>query len=306
MASHPHAGPTGRFADEEIAAMSFTHRPLSARPFGVEVLDLDLSRPLDAATFKRLRDLWLAYAVVVFRNQTMTPAEQIAFSKRIGELEEHSLNQFTMAEHPEIFVISNVVEQGRQIGAPKAGRHWHSDGHYTVKPSMGSLMLAREVPAENGDTLFADLRAAYDALPAATKARIRDLQVLVSRQKAYPISYPDRPPLSDAQRAKLPDVIHPLCRTHPETGRPLLYVGGTVVWEIVGMPLDEGRALIQELRAFATQERFVYGHHWEVGDAVLWDNRCTMHCATPFDESRYRRLMHRTTIKGDAPFFRAA
>jgi taurine dioxygenase len=286
--------------------MSITFNPLSDRDFGVEVLDVDLARPLSAETFDELRALWLKYAIVVFRRQTMSPAEQIAFSKRLGELEEHTLNQFTMPDYPEIFVISNVVEGGRPVGAPKAGRHWHSDSHYTPKPSMGSLMLAREVPAEKGDTLFCDLRAAYDALPDATKARIRDLKVLVSRQKAYPVSYPERPPLTPEQRAKLPDVVHPLCRTHPETGRPLLYIGGNVVWEVVDMPLEEGRALIQELRDFATQERFVYGHHWEVGDAVLWDNRCTLHCATPFDESRYRRLMHRTTLKGDMPYFRVS
>lgn len=286
--------------------MSFDYRPFSDRDFGAEVLNVDLSRPMDQRTFDDLRALWLKYAVIVFRNQTMSPPEQVAFAQRFGELEEHNLNQFTMPECPEVFVISNVVENGRQIGAPKAGRHWHSDGHYTTAPSMGSLMLAREVPAEEGDTLFCDLRAAYDDLPAATKERIRDLKVLVSRQKAYPISYPERPPLTEEQRAKLPDVVHPICRTHPETGQPLLYIGGTVVWEIVDMPSAEGRELIQELRDFATQDRFVYGHHWEVGDAVLWDNRCTMHCATPFDESRYRRLMHRTTIRGDAPFFRAA
>ncbi len=286
--------------------MSFTHRPLTAQPFGVEILDLDLAAPIDAATFKRLHDLWLEYAIVVFRDQQMTPAQQIAFSRRLGDLEDHNLNQFVIPEYPEVFVISNVVENGREIGAPKAGRHWHSDGHYTLRPSMGSLMLAREVPAEEGDTLFGDMRAAYDALPAATKARIRDLKVLLSRIKAYPISYPERPPLTEAQKAKLPDVVHPLCRTHPETGRTVLYIGGNVAWEIVGMPFEEGRALLQELREFATQDRFVYAHRWKVGDAVLWDNRCTIHCATSFDESRYRRVMHRTTIRGDVPFFRAA
>jgi alpha-ketoglutarate-dependent taurine dioxygenase len=284
--------------------MTFSARPLSDQ-FGIEILALDLSKPMDEATFRRFYDLWMTYAIIVVRDQTMSPDDHVAFTKRLGEIEAHNLDQWALPERPEVFVISNVQRNGRHIGAPKAGRHWHTDTHYLEEPSKGSFMVAREVPAAEGDTLFADMGAAYGALDEDMKGRIQNLEVLVSRVKAYPISYPDRDPMTAEQIAKLPDVVQPLVRTHPETRRPSLFMGGNVVWEVLGMPFDEGRALIKQLREFCTQERFVYTHKWLKGDAVLWDNRRTMHCATSFDETRYRRVMHRTTIRGDKPFFQA-
>jgi alpha-ketoglutarate-dependent taurine dioxygenase len=163
------------------------------------------------------------------------------------------------------------------------------------------LLYAREVPPEGGDTLFTNMYAAYEALPEEKKKRIDGLRVLHSRVKAYPLSYPERAPMTEEEKARVPDVTHLLVRTHPEAGRKALFVGGNVAWEIVGLPLAEGQALIRELREFAIQERFVYRHHWKLGDAILWDNRSTMHCATAFDEERYRRVMHRTTVEGDEP-----
>jgi len=270
---------------------------------GAEILDVDLSIPLDDATFAAIKQAWLARNILLFRNQeALTPQAQIAFSRRFGELEYHTLPQYTHPDFPEIFVVSNVVVEGKNVGAPRSGRNWHSDAQYRKEPSAASFLVAKEVPPEKGDTMFANMYAAYDALSAAMKKQIEGRKVLISRINAYPISYPSRPPLTDEERARVPDVVHPLVRTHPETGRKALYVGGDVAWDIVGMPHDEGRALIKELRDFATQPRFVYSHHWRVGDGILWDNRCSMHCATPFDEDRYRRHMYRTTIRGTVPF----
>ena len=253
-------------------------------------------------TFERVHQTWLERTILLFREQKMSVEEHIAFTRRLGDLEIHTLPQYTLPYHPEIFVVSNVTKDGRPIGAPKSGHHWHSDSQYLKKPSAGSLLHAREVPAEGGDTLFTNLFAAYDALPEETKREIEGLKVLHSRVKAWSISYPDRAPMTEEEKARVPDVIHPLVRTHPETGRKALWVGGNVAWEIVGMHEEEGRALIRELREFAIQSRFVYRHKWRVGDAILWDNRSTMHCATPFDEERYRRIMYRTTVAGDEPF----
>ena len=151
------------------------------------------------------------------------------------------------------------------------------------------------------DSRFAVFRQLSLGLSADLRERSDGLQIVCSRVKAWPISYPNRAPLTDAQKAKLPDVVHPLVRTHPETGRKSLYIGGNVVWEIVGMPYEEGRALLAELRAHATEDRFTYRHRWRRGDAVMWDNRCTLHSATPYDEDKYDRLMHRTTMVGTAP-----
>jgi alpha-ketoglutarate-dependent taurine dioxygenase len=280
--------------------MGVSFRPLTDA-IGAEIQGVDLAAPIDGETFDRIHGVWLERTILLFRRQQMSPDQQIAFTRRLGTLEMHTLPQYTLADHPEIFVVSNVMEEGRPIGAPKSGRHWHSDSQYLPRPSAGSLLYAREVPLEGGDTLFTNMFAAYEALPEETKKQIAGLRVLHSRVKAYPLSYPDRAPMTEEEKARVPDVIHPLVRTHPETGRKALFVGGNVAWEIVGMPLEEGQALIRELRDFATQERFVYRHHWEVGDAILWDNRSTMHCATAFDEERYRRVMHRTTVEGDEP-----
>jgi taurine dioxygenase len=161
-------------------------------------------------------------------------------------------------------------------------------------------LYARIVPPEGGDTLFADMVATYAALPDEVRGKIAGKRARFSRAEMHRINYPEmRPYTPDELRAR-PDVYHPLVRRHPRSGRVSLYIGRWAC-DIEGMPSDEGRALIQYLREFAQRDRFVYRHCWRDGDAVLWDNRCTQHCATSFDEARYTRLMHRTTLEGDAP-----
>ena len=202
--------------------MSVEFRPLN-ETIGAEVLGVDLSRPMSDETFERIHQTWLDRTILLFRGQTMSVEEHIAFSRRFGVLEIHTLPQYTLPEHSETFVVSNVTKDGRPIGAPKSGRHWHSDSQYLKRPSAGSLLHAKEAPPEGGDTLFTNLFAAYDALPEETRRKIEGLKVLHSRIKAWSISYPDRAPMTEAERAKVPDVIHPLVRTHPETGRKALW-----------------------------------------------------------------------------------
>ena len=282
--------------------MHLDFRPLT-EAIGAEALGVDLSRSLGDDAFARIHRAWLDHAILLFRGQeALTPAGQVAFTRRFGPLEPHTLPQFCLPEQPEIFVVSNIRENDRPVGAARAGWGWHSDSHYLEVPSAGSFLLARQVPREGGETAFANLYAAYDALSAAMKARIEDLEVLVSRRKAYPISYPHRPPLTGEEAARVPDVVHRIVRTHPETGRKALFVGGIVAWEIVDHAYEAGRALLDELRAHATEARFVYNHRWRVGDAILWDNRCTLHRALPFDDANDRRLMHRTTVLGTDRF----
>ncbi len=283
--------------------MTIETRPITDA-IGLEILGVDLSQPVSDEDFNAIRQAWLKGTILLFRGQTrMTPAQHVAFSRRFGDLEIHHLKQYTLPDHPEIFVISNIKnEKGEYIGASGGGRQWHTDSHFLARPSMASLLHAKEVPPVGGNTMFANMYAAYDALTDEMRERIKDLKVLVSRVKEYEGNYPTRPPLTDEEKAALPDVVHPLVRTHPETGRKALYVGGNTSWEIVGMDFDEGRALLAELRTFATQDRFAYSHKWEVGDLVMWDNRCTMHSATMFDEQNHRRLMYRTTVAGDVPY----
>ena len=281
--------------------MSVGTRKLSAA-IGAEIAGVDLSEPIDRETFEDIYRLWLEHNIILFRGQDLTAEQQISFSRRFGEIELHTLSAYHMPGYPEIFVNSNVVKDGKPIGAQKSGYAWHSDSQFLKTPSSGTILHAREVPDEDGDTLYANMYAAFEALPASTKERITGLRGRYSRAKSWAIDYPHREPLTEAQKAALAEVDHPIVRTHPETGRTALYIGSlSELVKIVGLSAEESQSLSEELFEFATQPRFVYTHHWLGGDVIVWDNRCTMHKATPFDESRYRRLMHRTTIRGDAP-----
>ena len=271
---------------------------------GVELVGVDLARPIDDALLAAIRTAWIKHTILLVRVQPhLGPEHLIAFARRFGTLDEHDQPQYCLAGYPEVALVSNIREGGRFIGAYRAGRHWHSDAQYLQCPPSGSLLWAKEVPPKEGNTCFANMIAAYDALDPALKNRIANLRINFSRVRAYALYHPERPPLTEEEKAKLPDVQHPIVRTHPETGRKALYVGGEQHGgTVVGMSQDEGQALMEQLRDFATQPRFVYEHRWRVGDAIMWDNRSTMHCALPFDEERYRRLMYRVQIAGDEPY----
>jgi taurine dioxygenase len=280
--------------------MGMTFCPLSAA-IGVEVAGIDLGASIDAATFAEVERQWLEHNLILFRGVRMTPAQQVAFTRRFGALHVMAPPQYNHPEHPEIFVVSNVEEDGRAVGMRRVGLGWHTDGEDKAIPNAGSLLYAREVPDEGGDTMFANMFAAYDALPDGLRRRIAGRRACYSRVRLHAVHYPHLEPLTEAQKAARPDVWHPLARTHPRTGRKALYIGRWAC-EIEGLPEEEGRELIAELQAFAAEPRFVYRHRWRAHDALLWDNRSTLHCATTFDEARYRRLMHRTTLEGDRPF----
>jgi taurine dioxygenase len=201
--------------------------------------------------------------------------------------------------HPEIFVVGNAVKKdGSPLGLRRAGMGFHTDGEDKPVPNAGSFLYARQVPPEQGDTIFADMYAVYDALPPEIRTNIAGRRARFSRAALHHVNYPHLP--MPPELRDRPDVYHPLARRHPKSGRTALYIGRWAC-DIEGLPEEEGRALVQYLREFAQQPRFLYRHRWRAGDAVLWDNRCTQHSATPFDEARYTRLMHRTTLEGEAP-----
>ena len=270
---------------------------------GIEIMGVDLATELGDDEFESIRRAWLDHTILLVRGQAhLRPEHLIAFARRFGELDEHDQPQYCLPGYPEVAMVSNVKEGGRYVGAPKAGRQWHSDAQYLGRPPSASLLWAKEVPPSEGNTLFANMAAAYDALDSRRRAGLADVRINFSRTRAYSLYHPERPPLTAEEKARLPDVQHPLVRTHPETGRKALYVGGEQHGgTVVGMPHDEGEALMQELRAYATQPRFAYEHRWSVGDLIVWDNRSTMHCALPFDEERHRRMMYRVQVAGDEP-----
>jgi alpha-ketoglutarate-dependent taurine dioxygenase len=273
-------------------------RPVT-ETIGTEILGVDISKPLAPAVFDRIYQALLDTTIVLFRGQKLTPAGQVAFTRQFGEIiAYYDPTENPHAEQPEVLVLSNVTAEGKPSGKHTSAYLWHSDGHYLREPPLGSVLHAVEVPPAGGETWFANTQAAYDALPAATKDRLRGRMVIISRVRSRPYNFPDKPPVTPEQRAAWPDMPQPLVRTHPVSGRGALYVGSNVPWLIDGMPEEESTPLITELQQFAVRPEFTYKHEWRAGDTILWDNAISMHRATPFDVAHHRRIMHRTTIKG--------
>lgn len=281
------------------AATRIEIRPIQGR-FGAEIIGLDLSRGLSETEFRRIEQAWFDHSLLVFRDLVMTPEQHIAFTRRFGPLHIMTPLHYNLEGHPEVMVLSNLQHDGKPLGIRRAGMGWHSDGEDKRIPNAGSMLYAYIIPPEGGDTLFADMYAAYDALPDATTRRIDGRRARFSRIDMHHIHYPHEPALTEQQKLERPDVCHPMVRVHPGSGRRSLFIGR---WarDIEGMDPAEGRALIEELFRWASSPRFVYRHVWRWHDAVLWDNRCMLHCATPFDEERHTRLMHRTTLEGVVP-----
>jgi alpha-ketoglutarate-dependent taurine dioxygenase len=268
--------------------------------FGAEVLGIDRALRVDDATFARVRDAWYRHSILLFRGLSLSPEDQIAFTRRLGPLHIMVPTDFNLEGHPEVFVVGNDTQNGRPVGLRRAGMGFHTDGEDKVVPNAGSLLYALQVPPEGGDTLFADMYAVYEALPAAIRERIAGRRARFSRITLHAIHYPHLPPFTEQQKRERPDVWHPLARRHPHSGRTALYIGRWAC-DIEGLPHEEGAELIRFLQAFAQEPRFIYRHTWRAGDAILWDNRCTQHCATAFDDEEYVRRMHRTTLEGEVP-----
>jgi taurine dioxygenase/putative 2-oxoglutarate oxygenase len=265
---------------------------------GTEVRGIDVTDDISVRDFDRIYQAWIDTTILLFRGQRMSPEQQIAFTRRFGDVVAYTRSKFGAREDPEILVLSNIVRDGKLIGSPYSGRVWHTDGHYLTEPPTGSMLYAIEVPPVGGDTSFANMIAAYDALPAATKQRIDGLRVVISRVQSRPYNYPDRPAPTAEERAAWIDVTQPIVRTHEVSGRRAIYAGGNVPWRIEGMPEHESAPLVTFVQEFSVQPRFTYRHLWRPGDIILWDNRSAMHRASPYDEVKDRRLMHRTTISG--------
>jgi taurine dioxygenase len=272
-------------------------RPTGAA-LGAEIRGVDLAQPVDDATFRAIEDALHEHEVIFFRDQKLTPEQHIAFSRRFGELELHVRKECCKPGYPEIFVVSNIIENGKPIGTQDAGLFWHSDLAYMAVPSRGSLFYALEVPHDDagkplGDTMFASMTAAWKALPGDIRQTVAGRRAVTSYAKGY---YRDRnsgprKPLTEEQKARTPDVEHPIMRTHPYTKKPCLFI-------------NEGYTARIPDRLFehASRPEFVYRHSWRAGDFLVWDNAATQHRAV-FDYALpQRRRMERTTLTGTAPF----
>ena len=279
-----------------------------ADALGAEVSGVDLFRPLSAETFAEIRKAWLDHLVLRFRGQTLSDPQLIAFSRRFGELDPPGPNPYGkpfLPEHPELNVISNIKLEGAPIGGLGDGEAiWHADMTYVENPPMAAILYALEVPPSGGDTYWANMALAYEALPPELKRKIEGREAIHDatynsaggRRKGYA-------DVTDPREA--PGARHPLARAHPETGRECLFLGRRRNSYVVGMELDESDALLDALWAHATRPEFAFRQQWQAGDVIIWDNRCTLHRRDAFDANA-RRLMHRTQIKSPPPRFRAS
>lgn len=267
-------------------------RPLSAT-FGAEVLDFQLTEnPSDEDT-NAIRELWAEHKLLLFRNQSFNEAGLVGFSQRFGDLEIHVREEYLSPEHPEILYVSNIERDGKRIGILSDNEvGWHYDQIYLPKPAVGSLLMADTLPPEGGNTEFADMCTAWDALPEETRNRL-DGALANQSYEAFNQAY--SVPTNTKQKARSPDIHHPIARTHPVTGRKALYLCPGMTTEIVGWDPAESEEMLSFLFDWTTKPEFVYSHAWQPGDALMWDNACTMHRRDPFDP-QHARLMKRTTI----------
>lgn len=272
-------------------------RPLMPN-FGVEILDVDIASA-DPKTLSDVATLLFRHGAIVLRGQSLTQAAQVKFTEVFGDPAANDYPEWCDPDHPEIYVISNKIVNGRKIGDPAAGLNWHTDMNFHRKPALCTMLYALEVPGEGSDTLLADMCAAWNALSDERRKQLDGLMVTHSFSK---LMEKRGRQATREQLEALPDVVHPLVRRHAHDGRKSISVSSSLVIRgIHGMPETEALGLIDELIEFATQDRFVYRHKWRVGDILVWDNRCTLHRGTPFDMEKEIRHVHRTWVRGEAP-----
>jgi len=270
-------------------------RPLG-ETLGTEALGIDLSKPLDAATSAWVVRAFAEHPVLVFRDQDLGAAELADFGRRFGTPRKHALVQYRHAEHPDVSWLTNVDEEGKvDWYGVKRATDWHTDSTYEDHLPLLAILHAKEVPAEKGGTMFADMRAAYDTLPEARKQLLSDLTALHGRSTgpAGERLYGDE---KGATEKAYQEVAWPAVTRHPVTDRPILFVNPMHTHGFVGMARDEAWPLIEELAEHATQERFVYYHRWRVGDVLMWDERATMHRGAGDYLPEQRRIMLRTIV----------
>ena len=269
---------------------------------GAEIRGADLSRALDPADVGAMLDAWSEHLVLLFRGQSISDPELIAFSRHFGALDlcpPNATGRQYLSEHPELIVVSNVVVDGKPLGSLGAGElRWHTDMSNHAVPPKASILHALEVSSEGGETEFCNMYAATADLPGHLRSAI-DGRWAHQDGTYDSAGAPQRPVEVAGVRTESPHARHPLMRRHPDTGRPVLYLGRRPKQYVVGMDAEDSETLLDALWAHATQRKYVWTHEWRAGDLIVWDNRCVMHRRNAFPADS-RRTMHRTQVTGDA------
>jgi taurine dioxygenase len=268
--------------------------------FGVQAGDIDLRQPLTGAAWRELERAFYDHQVLAIRAQDITPAQFVAFARRLGPPQPHVIDQFHHPEDPNILILSNVKKDGKPTGLQDAGSYFHTDYSYLAVPARATTLYSRVVPKVGGDTLFANQQAAYDDLPDAMKSRIAPLYAIHHYGNRHDLDEQSRTVasvLTGEQKAKMPLITHKIARPHPVTGRTSLYAVSGSSFGIVGMPEDEARDLLDELAAHATQPKYQMRFKYGVGDIVVWDNASLLHSATLIDPDDARTLWRITVLE---------
>jgi len=291
-------------------------------PLGHEIRGIDVSRSVPEEVFAEIQAAYDRYGVIIFRGQALSPPQQIAFSRRFGPLDRFVLGKYNLTDYPEVFVVSNVIENGQPIGLGDAGRYWHSDMWVSANPSRGSLMHAIEVPHDAdgkplGATEFISMQAAFDALPEDLREMIDGRTAVYSgkkyvefRRSRTPVdpktgqmSSEDKAGLVEREKNIAPEIPHPMVRVHPRTGRKSIYYSEGSIDRIEGYSREKSEQILEAVHRHIMQPQFLYRHVWAVGDIVMWDNCSCIHNATGDFALPQRRLMHRTTLGNPAPIY---
>jgi taurine dioxygenase len=297
-------GPGGRIETNRLVGDKLGGSPMTSSPqlrplgdtLGTEALGVDLSKPLDEVAFAWIGRAFAEHPVLVFRDQNLGAAELAAFGRGFGTPRKHALVKYRHAEHPDVSWLTNVEDDGKvDWYGVKRATEWHTDSTYEDEPPLLAILHAKEVPSEKGGTMFADMRAAYAALPDAMKERLSTLVGLHGRSggPAGERLYGADKGATEKEYRELP---RPAVVQHPVTGQPILFVNPMHTHGFVGMTREDAWPLIDELAAHATQERFVYYHRWRVGDVLMWDERATMHRGAGDYRPEQRRIMLRTIV----------
>ena len=271
------------------------------KKFGAEILNYKLSKDLNHKSFKEILKTFNEYGILLFRNQNLSIKNQVTFGRKFGKVLIHAVNQNHAKGHPEIYVLSNLDNNGQPSGKhPDQGSlYWHTDGSWRKITGQATIMVADIIPSKGGETHFCCMENAYDSFSDSMKLKIDDLFAIhnldFSRNRRH-----GHDPLSKKQKNNAPPVIHPVVRTHPDTSRKSLFLGDHAEY-IEDMDYSKGRNFIERLNKLATKTKFIYKHKYKEGDVLVWDNRRLLHKGTKYDTANVKRVMRRTTIIGEAP-----
>ena len=277
----------------------FEIEPLSSL-MAAEIRGFDASQPIDDLARDSILEALGRYKILVLCEQDLEPVAQAAFTKRFGELEPHVNREFRGSAIPEVHPVDNLDDNGEPARGRNIGNYsWHTDKSYMPRPSLATMLFAVTLPPEGGDTEFADMQAAYEALPDDRKAALAELRIVHSWERSRQKNGSRHATAQEILDA--PPVVHPLIRTHPMTGVKGLYIGNHTS-HVAGWSIDEGEALLRELQDYATQKQFIYRHRWRPGDMVIWDNCALLHRAVAnYDIETYVRVLNRTVVRGSVP-----